>query len=447
MALSLALLLFILRLSRAQAQEDTTGYRHEWYQEDKDRIKVETDTFNIDLALGPQVRATGQLVFDSISGATPTGAPPQAQWPFPKFNDLYQSAYQQAFTSHFLDASNFNYQNFVVTGLETLQAMTNRILPQVQADAGRDATNSATSSFHSLTNSPNFRNKTVPLTQMHEFRTAFALGLPVTFKRQEVTPAIAYSAESDYVSRGVSFNDAFYFNNKNTTLNLGWSGNFDIVRDENLVWEHKSTHDFLAGVTQLLTPKSYVTANVTFGTEEGYLSDPYRGVMAAANFFQTNPDDAALLPEKRPRHRSREIIYLGYNQFIDPLNGGAEVSYRFFHDSWDINAHTIDLRWNQKVGKRLVLSPMFRYYYQTAASFYYVLVPDFNRLPDAYSADYRLSEFNTFSLGLRATYRIQKHLSLDAGYMRYVMRGLDNMTSQSAYPSANVFTIGLRGWF
>jgi hypothetical protein len=447
LAISLAVLLFILRLSRAQAQEDTAGYRHEWYQEDKDRIKVDTDTFDFDVGLGPKVRATGQLVFDSISGATPTGAPPQSQWPFPNYDQTYASAYQQAFTSQFLTASNFNYQNFVLTGLETLQEMTNAILPQVQADAGRDATNSANATYTALTNNPNFHNKSVPLTQMHDFRAAFSLGVPITFKRHELTPSIAFSAESDYVSRGIALNDSFYFNNKNTTLNLGWSGNFDIVRDENFIWEHKTTHDFLAGVTQLLSPKSYVTANVTFGTEDGYLSDPYRGVMAATGLFQTNPDDAALLPEKRPRNRTREIIYLGYNRFVDRLNGGAELSYRFFHDSWDINAHTIDMRWHQNIGKRFVLSPIFRYYYQTAASFYYVLVPDFNHLPSAYSSDYRLSEMNTFSLGLRATYRIHKHLSLDAGYMRYVMRSLDGITSETAYPTANIFTIGLRGWF
>jgi hypothetical protein len=298
-----------------------------------------------------------------------------------------------------------------------------------------------------MTNNPNFHNNRVPLTQMHDFRTAFSLGFPITFQRHELTPSIAYSAESDYVSRGVALNDSYYFNNKNTTLNVGWSGNFDIVRDENLIWEHKTTHDFLVGTTQLLTPKSYVTANFTFGTESGYLSDPYRGVMFLSNFLQTNPDDASLTPEKRPRHRTREIIYLSYNRFFDPLNGGAEVSYRFFHDTWHVNAHTLDLRWHQKIGKRLVLSPMFRYYYQTAASFYYVLVPDFNNQPAAFSSDYRLSEFNSFSAGLQATYRIHKHLSLDAGYMRYVMRGLDGVTSQSAYPAANIFTIGLRGWF
>jgi hypothetical protein len=74
-------------------------------------------------------------------------------------------------------------------------------------------------------------------------------------------------------------------------------------------------------------------------------------------------------------------------------------------------------------------------------------VPDFNALPPAYSADYRLSEFNSFNFGLQASYRFHRHLSLDAGYMRYVMHGLDAVTSQSAYPAANVFSLGLRGWF
>ena len=32
-------------------------------------------------------------------------------------------------------------------------------------------------------------------------------------------------------------------------------------------------------------------------------------------------------------------------------------------------------------------------------------------------------------------------------YMRYIMRGLDGVTSESAYPSANVFTAGLSLYF
>jgi hypothetical protein len=38
-------------------------------------------------------------------------------------------------------------------------------------------------------------------------------------------------------------------------------------------------------------------------------------------------------------------------------------------------------------------------------------------------------------------------VSFDASYYRYMMHGLDGVTSQSAYPSANVGSLGLRIWF
>jgi len=74
-------------------------------------------------------------------------------------------------------------------------------------------------------------------------------------------------------------------------------------------------------------------------------------------------------------------------------------------------------------------------------------VPDSKNPPTYYSSDYRLSEMETFSLGVTVTWRVYKHLSLDVSYMRYTMQGLDGVTSQSAYPSANLISFGARVWF
>jgi hypothetical protein len=169
--------------------------------------------------------------------------------------------------------------------------------------------------------------------------------------------------------------------------------------------------------------------------------------MVAANYPQFNPDDPALIPEKRPRHRSSEVLFGSYTRFIETLDGSAETSLRFFHDSWGIFSATTTLDWHQKLGQHVVVTPSFRYTYQTAADFYYVLVPDYLNLPTFYSADYRLSRMETFTMGLAVTWRVAKHLSFDASYYRYIMHGLDGVTSQSAYPSANVGSIGLRLWF
>jgi hypothetical protein len=90
---------------------------------------------------------------------------------------------------------------------------------------------------------------------------------------------------------------------------------------------------------------------------------------------------------------------------------------------------------------------MFRYYRQNAASFYAPLFPDYDTRPSYYSADYRLSQMETFTYGVSINVKPGDWLTLDASYKRYEMIGLDNVTSASAYPTANIFTLGARIWF
>ncbi len=61
-----------------------------------------------------------------------------------------------------------------------------------------------------------------------------------------------------------------------------------------------------------------------------------------------------------------------------------------------------------------------------------------------YSADYRLSELRTSSFGIKFTYFHKENLSFDLAFDKYHMRGTDGVTSQLVYPDANVFTIGFQ---
>ena len=95
-----------------------------------------------------------------------------------------------------------------------------------------------------------------------------------------------------------------------------------------------------------------------------------------------------------------------------------------------------------------MLSPSARYYYQTAADFYAIQFPgdpinNPGAVPKFYSADYRLSEMQTITLGFEATIKLREQLDLRLGYQRYWIRGLDHDTDQSTYPDANIFTFGL----
>jgi len=437
----------VARLTGAVGNDSEIGYRKAYYQEDDNRIHVSTDTWQFDVGVNDHVRVSGDVVVDAISGATPNGAPPQRQWPFPTFNYYFQPIYQNLYAGQYNQFVQ-NNQIYVDAGLETMQQLTNAAATYASGVAGGVATNSANAALKSLVKNPNYRNTTVPLTQLHDNRHGFSFSMPLTLRKQELTPTFSYSAESDYISFGGALNYSLALNDKNTTLNAGWSHNSDLVRDDSLVrWQNKMTDDIFLGVVQLFGPKAYLTVNGSIGFEHGYLSDPYRGVMPAMNYLQFNPSDPALIAERRPRHRNTELFYVSWTQFLTPLKGSAELSYRFFHDSYGISAHTVELDWHQKIGKKIVISPRFRYYVQNAADFYCLLVPDYKNLPAYYSSDYRLSEFESFAYGVDITWRISQYVSLDAGYMRYVMAGLDGVTSQSAYPEANLFTMGLRLWF
>jgi hypothetical protein len=194
------------------------------------------------------------------------------------------------------------------------------------------------------------------------------------------------------------------------------------------------------------------TANLTVGAANGFMNDPYKGVR-----FDDYPDPNTLVREKRPGYRDKQIGYFALTQFFTKLKGSAELGYRLYHDSYGIVSHTASLSWFQKLGKQVVLSPMFRFSDQSEAAFYGVrfpgdatLPPDdpfYVPIPKHYSADYRLSTMQTFTYGLSATWKIKDKVSLDVAYKRYDMLGKDNITSKDAYPNANVFSGGLRLWF
>lgn len=295
-------------------------------------------------------------------------------------------------------------------------------------------------------------SRQVPLTELTDIRRAGFVEPTFRWGRHTFSPQVAYSVESDYESLGVSWSHSIDLNQKNTTLNYGVGQNFDTIQPK--FWDterSKDSTDFVLGVTQLLGPRTTVSLTLTLGTSAGYLSDPYKGVR-----FDGYPDPETVFPERRPGHRTKQTVLASMTQYVTPLSGSAEVSYRFGHDSYGIFSHTGGATWNQKLGKYVVVSPLVRYYWQTQASFYHIRLEgdpsDPESFPDVvtpehYSADYRLSTLQSLTYGVGLTVRLRSWLSFDLAYKRYEMSRLDSVTAASNFPSANIYTVGLRAWF
>jgi len=353
---------------RARA-DDQVDYRYEYYNEDNNRMTIYTHSVYFEQKLVDAITAKGELVYDGISGATPTG---------------------------------------------TLST------------SGK-----------------------INLTHMQDNRRSISLQLDDKLGSNTLTPGFAYSKESDYQSYGLSLNDAIDFNEKNTTLQYGVSQNLDSVRNTdhntgNYIWSDKYSTEGIIGVSQLLSPKTILTADFTFGDDSGFLSDPYR----LANYLPTGFPFSIGVPERRPSHRTKEIFYTSLTQYFDAVNASLEGSYRFYNDSYGVIANTVGLTWHQWLGKYFIGEPFVRLYEQSSANFYnttftgpFTINP--NGPPGMHSSDYRLSEFYSTDTGLQITGIINDHVHLVAGYHRYEMHGLDGKTSSAMYPKANIYTIGI----
>ncbi len=292
---------------------------------------------------------------------------------------------------------------------------------------------------------------------MHDHRYAGSITGNFKFGNNTLSPQIAYSKEHDYRSLGISLNDAIDFNEKNTTFSWGLSHTFDQIlpnppgADPSITSpRNKDSTEGLLGISQVLDQNTIVGANLTLGYSDGYLSDPYKRVLFD-DFPNGNP--LTVFPENRPDYKFRQVVFLSGQHYFEPVKGAAELSYRLYHDSFGIVAHTATIEWHQKIGKHAILSPLFRYYTQTAADFYGKEFPGDPTnptvfpTPQYYSSDYRVSAFDSYTFGIGLSVQVQKHVSLEIACKHYVMVGTDGVTNPGQYPTADTISGTLTIWF
>jgi len=293
----------------------------------------------------------------------------------------------------------------------------------------------------------------VVLTEMTDRRKAWGANVAHQFSAVGVDVGYNNSKESDYDSTGCSLNTTFGFNEKNTTVTAGVAGTNDKVKVfYQPDWADKRNLDFILGVNQLLNPLTSVTLNFTAGRATGYLSDPYKLVQKSVEVAPV-----IFLPftycENRPDERNRWALFLQLHRAYPGIKGAIEASYRFYHDTFGTDAHTVEFAWFQRVGAKVVLQPYARFYDQSAADFYHYNLDATNITPVSgtpdpdgpfFSSDYRLSALRSYTYGLKAVWTIADRWQLNASLSRYEMQGKDDVTPDSAYTRATIITAGLK---
>jgi hypothetical protein len=246
-----------------------------------------------------------------------------------------------------------------------------------------------------------------------EQRDAVNAGLTYFFDAAALNFGGGFSQEQDYTSRFVNSNLSLDLNKKLTTLNFGGSVAFDVVEPSLSGWNsysspthhfvsHKTTQQYLLGVSQVIDKDSLLQSNMTFGYHHGFMNDPYKWVM-----FYNDNNFSDFQQDKRPQERFEWAWLNQYVRHFGQFNDAAlHLDYRFATNDWGINSHTLEVSWHQPIVDDWQIIPRFRYYSQDSADFYQPVFSGKSTDYSAYSSDYRLAGFGAFSGGLKLSKEI-----------------------------------------
>lgn len=251
-----------------------------------------------------------------------------------------------------------------------------------------------------------------------EQRDAVNGGLTYFFDAAALNVGAGFSQEQDYTSRYMNSNLSLDLNKKLTTLNFGGSVAFDTVEPSLSPWNdygfynansssfrpqyshfvsHKTSQQYLVGVSQVLDKDSILQSNLTFGYHHGFMNDPYKAVA-----FYNGNQQSDFAHDLRPQERFEWAWLNQYVRHFGQFNNAAlHVDYRFATNDWGVNSHTFETSWHQPIVDEWQVIPSFRYYSQDSANFYQPVFSGKRSDYSFYSSDYRLAGFGAFSGGLK----------------------------------------------
>lgn len=230
------------------------------------------------------------------------------------------------------------------------------------------------------------------------------------------------SSEKDYVSNATGVQASRDFNERNTTLTLGYGTANDRVGStlDPSLRERRDTREYLFGVTQLIDRHSLLQTNLVFTHGRGYLSDPYRLTQSLVR--TGNTQSLLLVPDARPPSRKQWAWLTRWRHHLPATRSVAAAEYRYYRDDWGIRAHTLSMSWLQAVNDRWKIEAGLRYYVQGRADFYRAEITA-QPAPQYTSSEQRLAAYGAIEPSLKAILQLTPGCAIDAGVAVYRQQG------------------------
>jgi Protein of unknown function (DUF3570) len=251
------------------------------------------------------------------------------------------------------------------------------------------------------------RYHTTSASRMSDKRLAADIKVKKYIGKDTVAVGLAYSTENDYKSTAISLSGTKTSEDSNTTWSAGIGYNQDKINPTNLlvVNEKKRGLEFQVGVTQVLTPLDIAQLTATYTEGAGYYSDPYKTF------------------DNRPRNRTTNVLLARWNHHFKDQGATSRLQYRFYNDSFGVQAHTFGLEVVKTLPGGWTVTPGIRYSTQSKADFYYDPPFPNGRTADGYySADQRLANMGSVTAGIKVSKQIDAESTIDFKLESYVQR-------------------------
>lgn len=234
-----------------------------------------------------------------------------------------------------------------------------------------------------------------------EERTEYTLGVDYLHEDSVMSLGFTNSSENDYEANTVYFSVSQEFFGGMSTVTMGYANGWDDVQrvGNETFSEEADRRNYQLGLSQVMTRNSLLGVDLEVVTDEGFLQNPYR-----QNRYLDPNDATAFLyqPERYPETRTSTAIATRALYYL-PYRASIRAEYRYFSDTWGIDAHTFELGYVHGLTDRWTLEGSVRYYTQSAAEFYSDLFP-FENSQTHLARDKELSSLSGTTLATGAVY-------------------------------------------
>jgi hypothetical protein len=259
--------------------------------------------------------------------------------------------------------------------------------PSLWLKSAVDDKTSVTGSFvlDSVSGASPYYYSSLSSASIHDTRKAADLSVQHEFEKFAINVGGAFSQEDDYKSKAVKAEVKTWSSDKNTTYNLGVSYADDDIGStlDPTLSESRNTTNYILGVTQVINERSLAQVNVTYGSADGFLTDPYKTY------------------DNRPHSKEQWAFMTRYVLYLPSTEAALHTDYRYYRDTFGLDSHMVEVSLYQPVMSSWIIRPSIRYYSQSKADFFEGTYPPPNPGAGFYTADQRMGDFGGINLGLK----------------------------------------------